>query len=89
MPVYLAPVLCVDSTSLTPSCNLALIVDEFSSLPILSKIMRSTMSRESAGHTETDECKPRAGSTRLCRLASVRSSASRTAFGLTDPEKDF
>ena len=47
MPVYLAPVLCVNSTSLTPSCNLALIVDEFSSLPILSKIMRSTMSSAS------------------------------------------
>ena len=36
-------VLCANSTSLTSSCSLAFIVDEFPRLPILSKLMGSTM----------------------------------------------
>ena len=43
MSVYLTLVLCANSTSLTSSCSLAFIVDEFPRLPILSKLMGSTM----------------------------------------------
>ena len=41
--VRLTLVLCANSTSLTPSCSLAFIVDEFPRLPILSKLIGSTM----------------------------------------------
>ena len=61
MSVYLTLVLCANSTSLTSSCSLAFI-DEFARLPILSKLMGSTMrSTKSFGPTETDESKPRTG----------------------------
>ena len=43
MSVYLTLVLCANYTSLTSSCSLAFIVDEFPRLPILSKLMSSTM----------------------------------------------
>ena len=43
MPVYLPRVLCAKSTSLTSSHNLAFMVSEFPSLPILSKLIGSTM----------------------------------------------
>ena len=43
MPVYLPRVLCAKSTSLTSSRNLAFMVWEFPSLPILSKLIGSTM----------------------------------------------
>ena len=43
MSVYLTLVFCANSTSLTSSCSLAVIVDEFPRLPILSKLMGSTM----------------------------------------------
>ena len=43
MSVYLTLVLCANSTSLISSCSLAFIVDEFLRLPILSKLMGSTM----------------------------------------------
>ena len=39
MSVYLTLVLCAKSASLTSSCSLAFIVDEFPRLPILSKLM--------------------------------------------------
>ena len=41
--VYLTLVLCAYSTSLTSSCSLAFIVDEFPRLPIVSKLMGSTI----------------------------------------------
>ena len=43
MAVYLSLVPCANTTSLTFSCNLAFIVDDFPRLPILSKHMGSTM----------------------------------------------
>ena len=43
MSVYLTLVLCANATSLTSSCSLAFVVDEFPRLPILSKLMGSTM----------------------------------------------
>ena len=43
MSVYLTLVLCANSTSLTSCYSLAFIVDEFLGLPILSKLMGSTM----------------------------------------------
>ena len=43
MSVYLTLVLCANSTSLTSSCSLAFVVNEFPRLPILSKLMGSTM----------------------------------------------
>ena len=43
MSVYLTLVFCTNSTSITSSCSLAFIVDEFPRLPILSKLMVSTM----------------------------------------------
>ena len=43
MSVYLTLVLCANSTSLTSSCSVASIVDEFPRLPILSKLTGSTM----------------------------------------------
>ena len=43
MSVCLTLVLCANSTSLTSSCNLAFIFDEFPRLPILLQLMGSTM----------------------------------------------
>ena len=43
MSVYLTLVLCANPTSPTSSCSLAFVVDEFPRLPILSKLMGSTM----------------------------------------------
>ena len=43
MSVYLTLVPCANSTSLTSSCSLAFVGDEFPRLPILSKLMGSTM----------------------------------------------
>ena len=43
MSVHLTLVLCASSTSLTSSCSLAFIVDEFPRLPIVSKLMGSTI----------------------------------------------
>ena len=43
MSVYLTLVLCANSTSLTSCYSLAFIVDEFPRLPILSKLMGSTI----------------------------------------------
>ena len=62
MSVYLVVVLCADSGSLTSSCSLAFIVDEFPSLPILSKTHGLyDQVDKSLGPTEADESKPRTG----------------------------
>ena len=61
--VYLTLVFCANSTSLTSSCSLAFILDEFPRLPILSKLI-SWLYHEvhkSLGPTETDESKPFTG----------------------------
>ena len=61
MSVYLTLVLWANSTSLTSSCYLAFIVDEFPRLPILSKLMGSTMRSTSLLALLRDESKPRTG----------------------------
>ena len=62
MSAYLTLVLYANSTSLTSSCSLAFIVDEFPRLPILSKLNGLYDEvYKSLGPTETNESKPRSG----------------------------
>ena len=54
--VYLTLVPCAISTNITSSCSLAFIVDDFPRLPILSKLIGSTMRSTSLLASEYDSC---------------------------------
>ena len=61
MSVYLTLVLFANSTSLTSSCSLAFIVDEFPRLPPVETHGLYHEVHKSLGPTQTDESKPRTG----------------------------